>query len=250
MWVYVNWRSLMRLNYNRVEVDGREVKFIYHDVSSFWKTQNVISNGKTKEEVPLSLLRGDFDAVIDVGAHIGIYSILLGILNPCADIYIFEPATPPLQLLKENIAINDLHNRSEISQKVVAGESNESMPFFEEDTAASERHGIAIGNKETTGSRQSIALSDMLNEHGISNPFLKIDAEGMEEQIIPDIVGSELTDSIKGIVEIHPDKLQETTEEELVSLLNSNGFNCEFVTASAPKYEHSRPIYWFETTTS
>ncbi|MFZ4520757.1 MAG: FkbM family methyltransferase [Bacteroidales bacterium] len=46
----------------------------------------------------------------DIGANIGYYSLLASIENPGIRVYSFEPAIGPLYFLRENIALNNLHN--------------------------------------------------------------------------------------------------------------------------------------------
>jgi len=53
---------------------------------------------------------GDNDIFIDIGAHIGTWSILMGIKNPTFKVYSFEAIPDNFELMKKNIILNNLTN--------------------------------------------------------------------------------------------------------------------------------------------
>ncbi len=47
---------------------------------------------------------------LDVGAHLGFFSLLAGLANPAAQVFAFEPLAPVYELLERNVALNQLTN--------------------------------------------------------------------------------------------------------------------------------------------
>jgi FkbM family methyltransferase len=238
------------INKNTISYDwgGKTFKFQYTDEKTLKTFRNLISEGYIQSEnLPLSLFdRSDeCDAVIDVGAHYGIYSVIMAVCNPSAQLYAYEPVREPREILTQNLEVNGLWPEAKISDTVVAGRSGDEVPFYEDPRVGSERHSTTEAEGKVMTTRRTTALSDSFDVEGISNPFLKIDAEGKEGEIVEDIVSQSVTASLSGIVELHPDKLKDYTVDDIQHLFEKHGFDCEFICESAPAYKHDRSIYYF-----
>lgn len=62
------------------------------------------------------------DLVVDIGAHIGLFSLAAGVTNPRARIVAFEPHPDMARILRENVAANAL-GRVEVVEKAVSSSS-------------------------------------------------------------------------------------------------------------------------------
>ncbi len=76
----------------------------------------------TKTYTPHGFEIKENDLIIDIGAHIGMFSILAGKFAPKGRVYSFEPSVDNFTLLKENVELNKLGNVVLIN-KAVAKES-------------------------------------------------------------------------------------------------------------------------------
>ena len=88
---------------------GESFKFI--DSSEKSEAINYIANEILKGDYHFdNIIFNDGDIVIDIGAHVGMVSIVLGKLNPAITVYAFEPIPTNYNALIENIKINNIRN--------------------------------------------------------------------------------------------------------------------------------------------
>jgi len=71
---------------------------------------------------------GEATCFLDVGAHIGFYSLLGAILNPGLDIHAFEPYEPVFRRFERNIEINGI--RTIKANCLALGDRRGEAPFF------------------------------------------------------------------------------------------------------------------------
>lgn len=247
--VYTAAARRVRQNTFEYTYDGTTFRYEYTNPKTFQVFWNLIDDGMlVAENLPLGVLDrgGDCDAVIDVGAHYGIYSVLLGQLNPDAQLYAYEPAPEPREKLIRNLTVNGLWPEAKVSDTIVSGRSGDAQSFYVDTEEGSESHSTTELDGVEPESRQTVALSDVFDVDSISRPFLKIDAEGEEGKIADDLAQESVTESVSGIIEIHPDKLQQYTQDGILETLRDAGYRVEFLCESAPEYRHDRPIYSFD----
>jgi len=244
---YVYLNIILGRNQHKCSYKDLNMKYIYDDLESFVMTYDLIQDDIIKREnVPIELFELEkATTAIDIGAHIGVYSVILGKLNPNVGLYCFEPVSENRGLLRRNLAINNIG--AEINDAVVGGESG-TVTFYEPENGRSESGSISsnLNHRLTPTEVQSISISDFLEEKRITRPFLKIDAEGAEYQIIQDIITTENIEYIEGVVEFHPDKL-EVEPDKICELLTINGYNVDFIAETSPNHESDRPMYRFSS---
>lgn len=202
------------------------------------------------EHIPEDVLCADgrVDALIDVGSHHGIYSVLLQKLNPDAQLYSFEPDDHNREILTEVLSENGID--AEIDHRVVSDETG-SMTFYVDENQGSESHSIARSSGFTAIEKESVALSEFFVANGIEQAFVKIDAEGAELGILRDLF-ADPPEHLEGIVEFHPDKLSEPVEVG-VRLFEDHCREVEFLADTSPTHpeaesiahEYNRPMYYF-----
>lgn len=137
-----------------------------------------------KEEVYSKHLLTDSHIIIDIGAHIGIFSLLAAVICPKAKIYCYEPEPNNYELLVKNIEQNNLLDRFNLYQLGVAGSSGGRI--------------LNVANINTGGSSivwgrerikkitvDCITLENILEENHIDKvDFVKMDCEGAEFEIL------------------------------------------------------------------
>ena len=133
--------------------------------------------------------------VVDIGGHIGIFSIFMSKKVPLGKIYVYEPFPENFSLLEENVKLNNCSNIV-LSNKAVCGEKGKRIIF----KSAKNSGGHSLYTQE--GRRDEIdctTLEDILKSNGLSFvDFLKMDCEGAEYEIIRE-TPKEIMRSIKFI---------------------------------------------------
>jgi FkbM family methyltransferase len=126
---------------------------------------------------------------IDIGAHIGAFTIYAGTQKKNIKGFAFEPDKQNFKMLSENITLNNLQGRVIPINKAVAGKSGE-ISFFKSTVDTGQHTHFAerlkdehVKNVEEKVS--SITLKDFFDEHHIERcDLMKIDCEGMEYDIL------------------------------------------------------------------
>jgi len=152
------------------------------------------------------------DTVIDIGAHIGLFSLLVSQLCKTGKILSFEPVSENFDLLVSNLKLNHIKNILSFNMAVSKNSGRLDL-FLNNDQSA---HSIFSKSSESI-SAESTSLQKIFDENKISScKLLKLDCEGAEYQII-DSLPSEYLDKIQNIVmEYH---LADTKPELIKSLI-------------------------------
>jgi FkbM family methyltransferase len=176
----------------------------------------------------LDLLRSD-DVVYDVGANVGIYTVLTGKVLDCGAIVAFEPFPPNREELERNLALND--SDAEVIGVALDDDADEA-PF----TSPSGREagcGIASIQRDDSGEFVvETAPADALVGDEVPPPdAVKIDVEGAELRVLEG-----MDDALSGVrcllCEVHlPSDHRPSIESfggskaELEEYLRSRGFS-------------------------
>jgi FkbM family methyltransferase len=122
-------------------------------------------------------------SIIDVGGHLGFFSLLAGLLNTKTPIYTYEPHIGNFELLKENLKLNRIKNVSPKQTAVSDQAGDIKLQISAEDLNHSIVHAI-----EPTGETQTVhatTLEKIFQKNRIVKcDLLKLDCEGSEFKII------------------------------------------------------------------
>ena len=123
------------------------------------------------------------DLVIDIGAHIGIFSLFASKFSKNGIIYAFEPVDKNLELLHHNIKINNAHNIIPIDMAVSDKTGQKALFLYDKDTGSHSFYHPEIRDRQVIV--QTTTLKDFVKLNKISRiDFLKIDCEGAEYSIL------------------------------------------------------------------
>ncbi len=114
---------------------------------------------------------------VDVGAHIGYYSLLFLWLGAKV-VYAFEPNPLAFSVLSENIRMNNLHGELVVNNCAVLENNFEEV--FLDDTFGTPNSFVSHSGKYKVF---SVSLDNFFYNKDLPD-FIKIDAEGSEERII------------------------------------------------------------------
>jgi len=130
---FIQYKRMRDKNYTEYTWKSHRFKLPYFDRVTFSKANTLLENGKiAHEEIPLSNfeLNPSRDVILDIGAQFGVYSVVLGILNPDLEVHSFEPDPYNCNILDLYCAANNLSaDRVKIHQKVVS-DSEGQVEFF------------------------------------------------------------------------------------------------------------------------
>jgi FkbM family methyltransferase len=161
--------------------------------------------------------------VMDVGAHVGFYSLLISrAVGPSGKVYAFEPVPEIFACLKERIALNNATNVIPVpialsDEKGVAKMSIKGMSSSLFRRVSDEFVEVQVERLDDFVEREKIERVDAI----------KIDAEGAELKVIRGADKTIRRDKPILMVEIHAATLQAagTTPEELFETIVSYGYN-------------------------
>lgn len=235
---------------HRFTYEANEFRFPYTNADEFFVYKDSIEDGFTEENIPVSELElsSDFDAQLDIGAHYGVYSVILGVLNPTIPLHSFEPSEESSRILSRTLRKNGVS--AKIHEKVVSNSPGTTDFFEAEDERLSQTHGTKLpsGDGYAKKTKQTVSIADFLKRQSIQHPFIKIDAEGEESSIVQDLFTEAELDGVKGIVEIHPDKMENATKDDVLTLIENEGGDYEMVSdrTTLGDFEYDYPAYKFE----
>jgi len=161
------------------------------------------------------------DVVIDVGGHIGLFSVYASQFCTNGKIFCYEPIKENFDLLTENIELNRLQNVYPFNT-AVSKSVDEITIYLNDDEAG---HSMFLETENYRKAR-STTLPKIFNDNSIDKcNFLKLDCEGAEYEII-DTTPSKYFDKIdKMIIEYHMADTKPQLLENLKNKLSSLSYS-------------------------
>ena len=161
---------------------------LYCDLSKHMQSELFFFGAYEKAELKLwmNMARGA-STIFDVGANVGLYSLLAASTNPNATIHAFEPTPTLSRAIDKNIQANNLQNI--VVNRMAVGNVNGSVFLNFCSGADGNNEGM---NFVTTTKMQSddepttaVTLDQYCHEHGISSiDLMKMDVEGGEYAVL------------------------------------------------------------------
>ena len=149
------------------------------------------------DEIPFQ----EGDTVVDVGGHVGLVAIYLGLRHPGIRVLSFEPFEENYQRFQENLKRNRVDN-VEVFHQAVTGDGRDLnlVVNFHENTGGATAW---LGNMEGKGYRRwtvgSTTLERIFTDHQIDRcRLLKIDCEGGEYEILEGFGRLDAVDYLRG----------------------------------------------------
>jgi FkbM family methyltransferase len=162
----------------------------------------------------------DHWTIIDIGAGLGDFTAYAAWRSPHGQVLAFEPFPESFALLQQNVALNNLCNIEAQPYAIAAQPGSLALNVgigeaVQHSTTQGGAHTIAV---------QAITLQQVFDEHGLDRcDFLKMDIEGGEYAILHG-VDAELLKRVQRIALEYHDNTPAGKHDELVKLLQGNGF--------------------------
>jgi FkbM family methyltransferase len=224
-WNFVTWFSFWFGTVRKVRISNYEISVRAGNYA------NKISDLAMAWEVFVDNVYDVFDianddVLVDIGGHIGSFTIKAASKCPAGHVYTFEPYTPTFLILDENVkGINNVT----IFNKAVSDHSGSQRLYISHKNPA---ENSLIRTTDTHTTVELISLNDIFSNLGIDHiDLLKLDCEGAEYKIIS--TAKTNLDYIKKIVmEVHEPKYfnisPEFTIQKLINTLETAGFYVNF----------------------
>jgi FkbM family methyltransferase len=191
------------------------------DVKPVTDTHMIYESYGRKDYTPGGFTIESHYCVIDIGAHIGAFSIFAAKQAKRGQVYAYEPHPENFKLLKTNIKLNNLKN-IEPSSLGVLGSKTAKLYIDETNNA-----GHSMFNKSYKHlTVKCTSLREIFDQNNIQYcDFLKMDCEGAEHDILFN-TPEDIFDKIGAIVmEYHPAVYKKKGVSELQQLLKRNNFS-------------------------
>lgn len=162
------------------------------------------------------------DTIIDIGAHVGRFSVYTAFHAKDGTVYAFEPDPRNIAKLEENIKINNLHNLHYFD--TVVNGTGGSVKFYLSKNSA---ENSLYESKRVSSSQEvkGITLVDIFKNNNIETcNFLKLDCEGAEYDILFSLPPSYFSKIDKIVLEYHDNLYKEKSLKDLVFLLSKHNF--------------------------
>lgn len=184
---------------------------------------NILVENLLDDQYELGTMMRDGDIVVDIGAHIGIFSVLAAYRRSGIRVFAFEPEQDNFAMLRENIVANPGMNIEVYNKAVAYGGPSGNLYLSCSNTGA---HSLVWGE----GQAQAVeyidlaAILDLVPNRRID--LLKVDCEGGEYNIFLNADAADLSCIRRIVMEVHePENTKEFHAEQVIARLTSTGFD-------------------------
>jgi len=175
------------------------------------------------------------DVVVDIGAHIGVFSIYAALKATQGKIYAYEPIPENFRLLNHNIKLNNLNNIIPFNLGVSNSKGRKKFYLTDSSTTPS-----LFGQEDRWCSVKVIGLKDIFENNGLKKiNFLKIDCEGAEYDILFSTTKKYLDKIDKVALEYHEGKFTKYGYKDLETFFRNHNFK---VIVETPKTQKNSNI--------
>ena len=177
------------------------------------------------------------DIVVDVGAHIGLYTMIASrLVGENGKVIAIEAHPENYEMLNRNIKLNGLTNVMPLNYAVYSKETKIKLYLRDEELGCTVYNTI-IGSRANTREDKSIevnanTLDDLLQNNGISHAdinWIKIDVEGAEFEVLKGAVKVLAKNkNIALLIEVHNLEDGKNLYRPIMDLLEKYNFKVEF----------------------
>src|SRR5215469_16520449 len=163
--------------------------------------------------------------VLDLGANIGLFSLMAARVNPEIQIYAYEPGPENADCLQINLLVNAaLKNRIQVIRKGVSGSDGKAQWSFDFNNPGASGFFHEGPRKVEV---ELISLKRALEQAGGQEAFVKMDIEGSEYEILRDTPES-VWDQVRAFAfELHDDPQKMVGRADFLAHVERLGFSLE-----------------------
>jgi FkbM family methyltransferase len=217
-------------NILKIDFEGLKLYFYADSSINMRIVETAFSESKLGGEKPVLdfLIKNikEGDMVFDVGANVGVHTILMAKLaGKKGKVVSFEPETETFVTLEKNISINKLNNVIPFPVALSDSRSEKNI-YFTGNTG-----GFTLRNNSGSLKGSGIRLvpgDELIKEKKLPIPkIVKIDVEGFEYEVIKGLADTLQNQKCRIVIcELHPDLLpEEITIKDIEMLLKEANFS-------------------------
>lgn len=194
--------------------DENEINFVF-DNKDFYMSK-LITSKQTFYELPyLEYLRDNKiiksnDTIVEVGAYLGNHTIYFSKIIGCKYIHSFEPTEESFKVLQKNIQLNNMANVSLYNYPVASKIAHMNVTERDTNNPGANQYNFSDKGIETV-------TIDSMNFENVN--FIKIDAEGMEVDVLKGAI--ETIKKFKPIIMI---EIEKNNRKKLNSWIKENNY--------------------------
>jgi FkbM family methyltransferase len=167
------------------------------------------------------------DVVWDIGAHVGVYSLLAyDVVGQTGRVYAFEPEPRTYRMLRQNCKLNKAHNLDLLP--IALGDEDGEAVLYTDWRAGLGIHKLFYETRlRKRGTAVTISKGDTLINNQTARPptVVKLDVEGWEYAVLQGMT-SALSHCRLLLIEVHPQNLQQIgkSTQDVYDLVDKLGF--------------------------
>jgi FkbM family methyltransferase len=170
--------------------------------------------------------------VIDVGAHIGTFSLFLASAAPLGKFYAIEPSEETYNVLVQNVIKNNLQ-KNIVPCKVALFNVDSELKLYHDEESGNWGHSIVSELSATYEKVKTMSIESLFKNFDIDHcDLIKFNCEGAEFKII-DSMSNEILNKINTwIILYHEDLEKEGNHQNLIKRLKDNKFKVNLIRVS------------------
>lgn len=209
----------------------------------FWRGWD----GHESETVkPFLQMAASARVTLDIGAHVGYFTVLASLANPAGRVYAFEPLARVRERLDRNVSLNGLRNVTCLPLAI--GSTHGTAEFFHvEDGIPSSSslsgafmRSIVDNGRLATSRVDVITVDEFVADHGLAGQvdLLKMDTESTEDDVFRGMVETLASERPAIFCEV----LQAATGQAIEAMIGPLGYEFFLLTEKGPvRTAHIRP---------
>lgn len=123
---------------------------------------------------------------LDIGANIGMYSVIAATENAKVDCYAFEPVRENQVLLKKNIELNNVEPRVRIVKSAVSNKTGTANISLSDKLSGT--HSLSVDRGGGTRKVPTVTVDEFCDKHKLTPDLIKMDVEGHEASVFSGMI--------------------------------------------------------------
>lgn len=170
--------------------------------------------------------------VIDIGAHIGLFSVCTSQLaGPTGKIVCFEPTPGTFEILKNTLKLN--HCDNVIPRREAVGSTAGKATFYVSDEIVGCNSNSLVQMNKSRQAGQDVMVTtvdDICRDHALKPGLIKIDVEGAELNVLKGAGRTMKNERPIMIVGLHPVFIKKNGDSltEIWTIIKENGYRVNF----------------------
>ncbi|MDH5478821.1 MAG: FkbM family methyltransferase [Nitrospinota bacterium] len=205
---------------------------LFVDLNDFSIGPNIIKGVYEKDETAfVKQIVREGDTVVDMGANIGYFTIIMAELTgPHGHVYSIEPIPRNAEMIRMSVSENRFQERVDVIQAAASGQAGSINIFFDKSQYSSGGAFILANGDETPVNHDTMEVKTItLDDLEIKRPvkFIKIDVEGAEPQALAGARETITRDKPVIMSEVFPDQLRKVSgvnEAEYIQQIEAMGY--------------------------